>query len=88
MSADLAHHDPAEPIASTPARGQRDDASERMLPVKIVRDYWASERAMRAWLNDASNRIPAGRVVELPLAEAKRAIAAGSAERADPLPEA
>jgi hypothetical protein len=57
------------------------------MPVKVLRDYWASEEARAEWPSPASNRIAAGRVVEFVVREVRRLIEAGVAERADPLPE-
>ena len=70
-------------------RGATDQATRkrRTMPVKILRDYWASEEAESEWPSPADNRIIAGRVVELAVREARRVIEAGVAERADPLPE-
>lgn len=45
-------------------------------PVRLLYDTWA----------DDEKRIPAGTVLELPTPAAKELIAAGKAERADPLP--
>jgi hypothetical protein len=98
--ASLADRDPANPTSSSDARdaasddiGKRRAASDeatrkrRTMPVKILRDYWASEAARSEWPSPASNRIGAGRVVDLAVHEARRLIEAGVAERADPLPE-
>jgi hypothetical protein len=81
-----AHDDPVHAIASTSQQTRGDGAGQRTLPVKITRDYWASDDATSAWPSQAVNRIAAGSIVELPLGEAKRAIEAGAAERTDPLP--
>lgn len=48
----------------------------KLAPVKLLRDYWLVE----------DERTPAGTTIELPATEAKRLIADGVAERADPLP--
>lgn len=77
-----AGHDTIDAIASSSKDARCDGARPRTLPVRILRDYWASDDA------EVGSRIATGSVVELPLAEAKRAIEAGAAERADPLPEA
>jgi hypothetical protein len=57
------------------------------MPVKILRDHWASEEASSGWPSPANNCIAAARVVELAVREARRLIEQGVAERADPLPE-
>lgn len=49
---------------------------KKLAPVTLIRDYWPEE----------DKRIAAGTTLEMPAAEAKRLIAAGVAERADPLP--
>lgn len=49
---------------------------EKTTPVKILYDTWFEEDI----------RTPAGKVVSVSVSEAKRLIAAGKAERADPLP--
>jgi hypothetical protein len=48
---------------------------------------WAGNEAKGVLPSSASNRIAAGRVVELAVPEARRLIEASVAERADPLPE-
>lgn len=48
----------------------------KLAPVTLLRDYWLEE----------DERTPAGTTIELPANEAKRLIADGVAERADPLP--
>ncbi|UTY50431.1 hypothetical protein [Sinorhizobium fredii] len=50
--------------------------AEKKAPVRLLYDTWA----------DDEKRIPAGTVLELPVAAAKDLIANGKAERADPLP--
>lgn len=45
-------------------------------PIKLLFDFWAVEDV----------RTPAGTVIDLPTDQAKALIAAGKAERADPLP--
>jgi hypothetical protein len=50
--------------------------TKKPVPVRLIYDVW---------LNDGE-RTPAGAVVSLALGEAKTLIAAGKAERADPLP--
>jgi hypothetical protein len=69
-------------------RGITDEATRkrRTMPVKMLRDYWAGEEARAEWPSSASNRIAAGRVVELAVREARRLIEERVAERADPLP--
>lgn len=49
---------------------------KKLAPVRLIRDYWAKE----------DERTPAGTILELPTADAKRLIEAGVAERADPMP--
>lgn len=51
-------------------------ASKKDAPVKLIYDYWP----------DPDTRRKAGEVIELPLTDAKALIAAGKAERADPMP--
>lgn len=48
----------------------------RLAPVKMLYAYWPAE----------DERVEAGQIVELPLEQAKALIAAGKAERADPMP--
>lgn len=48
----------------------------RLAPVKTLYAYWP----------DADVRIEAGQIIELPLDQAKKLIADGKAERADPMP--
>jgi hypothetical protein len=50
--------------------------AEPKTPVKLLYDFWLEEDA----------RIEAGTVIDLPVAEAKRLIASGKAERADAFP--
>jgi hypothetical protein len=90
----LAVHDPADPIADElttqderAAESTHATAKAKTMPVKVTRDYWAHEDASEAWPSPAENRIAAGTVINLPIAEAKRMFAAGTAERADPLPD-
>jgi hypothetical protein len=45
-------------------------------PILLTHDYWNSE----------GDRLKAGTVVQLPVAEAKAILAAKKGERADPLP--
>jgi hypothetical protein len=52
------------------------DTKTNTVPLKLLYDTWASD----------DERIPAGTVLDLPLAAAKILIAQGKAERADPLP--
>lgn len=98
--ASLADHDPANSTSTSEAQDAASDETrkrrgasyeatrkQRTMPVKILRDYWASEAARSEWPSSASNRVVAGRVVELAVREARRLIEAGVAERADPLPE-
>ena len=88
--ASLADHDPANrPSTSADAAPAIDGAQprRRTMPVKILRDYWAGDDAQGEWPSTASNRIAAGRVVQLAVAEARQLIEAGIAERADPLPD-
>lgn len=49
---------------------------KKLAPVKLIRDYWPEE----------DKRIEAGATLDMPVADAKRLIAAGVAERADPMP--
>jgi hypothetical protein len=48
----------------------------RLAPVKMLYAYWPAE----------DERVNAGEIIELPLEQAKALIAAGKAERADPMP--
>jgi hypothetical protein len=48
---------------------------KKLTPVTLLRDYWPE-----------TERVVAGTKLHLPIAEAKRLIEAGVAERADPLP--
>ena len=48
----------------------------RLAPVKMLYAYWSAE----------DERVNAGEIIELPLEQAKALIAAGKAERADPMP--
>ena len=50
--------------------------TRKPVPVRLIYD---------AWLNDGE-RTPTGTIVSLNLSEAKRLVANGKAERADPLP--
>lgn len=52
------------------------DAKGKTTPIKLLYDTWA----------DDEQRIEAGTVLDLPISIAKDLIAAGKAERADPLP--
>lgn len=54
-----------------------DGKSKKTTPVRLLRDYFAEEDV----------RTPAGEVVDLPVAEAKRLVESGVALRADPMPE-
>lgn len=45
-------------------------------PVKILYAYWPEEDV----------RVEAGEIIDMPLEQAKAMIAAGKAERADPMP--
>src|SRR4051812_29537680 len=86
--ASLADHDPADPSWPRAQDNAADDGrrrSGRTMPVKILRDYWAGDDARSEWPSAGSNRIAAGRIVQLAVAEARRLIEAGVAERADPL---
>lgn len=49
---------------------------KKKAPVKALRDVW----------NEDGERIAAGSVTEVPVSLAKAWIAAGAAERADPMP--
>lgn len=53
-----------------------DERKEKTTPIRLLRDTWVGEQRVHA----------DGSVVEWPLADAKRLIAAGVAVRADPLP--
>lgn len=44
-------------------------------PILLLADYWGED-----------GRCPAGKVIDLPIADAKALIADGKAERADPMP--
>lgn len=48
---------------------------KKLTPITLLRDYWPE-----------TERVKAGTKMDLPVAEAKRLIEAGVAERADPLP--
>jgi hypothetical protein len=50
--------------------------AEPKTPVKLLYDFWLED----------DERIEAGTVIDLPVAEAKRLIASGKAERADKFP--
>ncbi|WP_037460679.1 hypothetical protein [Sinorhizobium fredii] len=50
--------------------------AEKKAPVRLLYDTWA----------DDEKRIPAGTLLDVPVSAAKELIAAGKAERADPLP--
>jgi hypothetical protein len=52
------------------------EAKEKTTPIRLLYDMWADEE----------KRIPAGTVLDVPVATAKQLIVAGKAERADPLP--
>ena len=56
-----------------------------LITVKIVRDYWP-EKIPETHLVDENGRVHAPAEISLPLAEAKRLIGLGIAQRADPLP--
>lgn len=51
-------------------------SNPKLAPVLLHRAYWPEE----------GKRVEAGEVIELPTADAKALIAAGKAERADPMP--
>ncbi|WP_193378201.1 hypothetical protein [Sinorhizobium fredii] len=51
-------------------------AEAKKTPIRLLYDTWA----------DDDKRIPAGTVLDVPVATAKELIANGKAERADPLP--
>lgn len=55
---------------STPAK------AEPMIPVKLLYDRWNADEI----------REPAGKIIDVSISEAKKLIAAGKAQRADPLP--
>ena len=61
-----------------PAKVRDDETAAKptLAPVKLFYDYWLDE----------DTRLATGSVVSLPVAEAKALIAAGKAERADPMP--
>lgn len=64
-------------IEEMKAKGLIEDEKKPVLaPVLLHRAYWPEE----------GKRVDAGEVVELPTADAKALIAAGKAERADPMP--
>jgi hypothetical protein len=85
--ASLADHDPANPSGADIAAARAATPAKRgTMPVKVTRDYWAGDEALSEWPSAADNRIAAGRIVQLPLAEARRLIESRVAERADPLP--
>lgn len=52
------------------------DEKEKTAPIRLIRDTWVG-----------SERVPAdGKVIPMPVKDARRLIDAGVAERADPLP--
>jgi hypothetical protein len=66
---------PAKPAKGVkPAKAEK--KAEAKTPVKLLYDTWLVE----------DERTPAGKVIEVTITDAKRLIAAGKAERADPLP--
>ena len=50
--------------------------AKKTTPIRLLYDTWAEKE----------QRIPAGTVLDVPVAAAKELIANGKAERADPLP--
>lgn len=50
--------------------------AEPMIPVKLLYDRWNADEI----------REPAGKIIDVAISEAKKLIAAGKAQRADPLP--
>lgn len=52
-------------------------APPKKTPIRLLYDFWPEE----------DQRIPAGEVIKVAVEDAKAMIAAGKAERADPLPE-
>jgi hypothetical protein len=59
----------------------------KLIPVRILRDYWANDDVKDQWPTSDDNRIRAGSKINLPGTEARRLIGEGTAERADPLPD-
>lgn len=70
-----------------------------LVPLKLKSDYWLYPHSHEQWPvqpqldaegnpveGSGNNRATAGTTVHLPIPEAKRLLAAGKAERADPLP--
>lgn len=66
---------PSKPKAKV-AKTEPKPKQEAKTPVKLLYDRWDTD----------AERVKAGTVVSLPLSEAKKLIASGKAERADPLP--
>ena len=71
----------AQEIAAAEVKGGQATPSvaatqETLVPVKIFYDFW----------DERGERRPAGQIVEMALSQAKALIAAGKAERADPMP--
>lgn len=60
--------------------------AEKLIKVKILRDYWPSRDIVEKDLVDENGRVFAPAEITLPLAEGKRLIELRIAERTDPLP--
>lgn len=63
-------------LAGNGSQGDEDGAAGKSVPVKLLYDVWLKD----------DDRTPAGATLDLPVQQAKTLIAAGKAERADPLP--
>lgn len=65
-----------------------DKAPEKLITVKLLRDYWPSEDIKEKDLVDENGRVLAPAEISIPRDEAKRLIDLRIAERTDPLPDA
>lgn len=79
------------PAAIEPAPAPEPIEAPKRFPVKILRGYWAKDDVRDQWPMDENGqrnnrRIPVGTIMQLPIDEARRLMAAGVAERADALP--
>lgn len=63
-------------------------ATEKLIKIKLLRDYWPSEAVLEKELVDENGRVFAPAEISLPREEAKRLIDLRIAERTDPLPDA
>ena len=62
--------------------------AEKLIKVRILRDYWPSTDIGEKELVDVNGRVSAPAEISLPREEAKRLIDLRAAERTDPLPDA